>query len=92
MELYKWKIDRHPNEELGWIIYEWKNAKLTSWNSGNFSSEELAQTRLNKRKAMLGRKNNQEPIRKLTKEEVSALFGNQLFNGHKKLKVKGKKK
>ena len=67
MATYKWKIDKHP-KGLGWIIYEWKNAKLSSWHSGNFSSEELAQTRLNKRKATLMNKNLQAPIKSLSKK------------------------
>lgn len=81
---YKWKIDKHP-KGLGWIIYEWKNAKLTSWNSGNFSSEELAQTRLNQRKAMLN-KENLNPVRKMTKEEVALYLGQKSFPKRKQLK------
>lgn len=85
MATYKWKIDRHPNKELGWIIYEWKNAKLTSWHSGNFSSEELAQTRLNKRKATLMNKNLQAPRKSLSKKEIAEYLSQKTFPKRKKL-------
>ncbi|MDY2947232.1 MAG: hypothetical protein SOS93_05285 [Mannheimia varigena] len=83
MESYKWKIDKHPNEELGWIIYEWKNARLTAWKSGNFPTKEAAEIRLKLRQETLKGIGQQESKRKRSKREVAELFVNKHFqNGN----------
>ena len=82
--MYKRQVVEH-HSGLGWIVVEWKNAKM-HWKSTNYATKELAETKMRIRERDMNRINNQAPVKRLSREEVVTLFGKQTFPKRKQLK------
>lgn len=79
---YYWQVAPHP-KGLGFIVIEWINNKKSTWKSGNFATEELAQSRMLARQELI--ESSPESVRKLNRSEINRLFGKTTFPKRKQL-------